>query len=148
VVRAVKGKPTEADWILRAMIAVAGADGRLDAREVRLIQDVYHDQTGRSVEVSGVVLAVEAYFAQRDLLTELSIAAGSMPQETKEKIIRAAYLTLLADKRVAGEERKRLDEIAAALQISEVDLDDLVTKIESTSIALPPTSASSVSNLG
>jgi tellurite resistance protein len=133
VVRAVKGKPTEADWILRAMIAVAGADGRLDAREVRLIQDVYHDQTGRSVEVSGVVLAVEAYFAQRDLLTELSIAAGSMPQETKEKIIRAAYLTLLADKRVAGEERKRLDEIAAALQISEVDLDDLVTKIESTS---------------
>jgi tellurite resistance protein len=115
------------------MLAVAGADGRLDAREVRLIQDVYHDQTGRSVEVSGVVLAVEAYFAQRDLLTELSIAAGSMPQETKEKIIRAAYLTLLADKRVAGEERKRLDEIAAALQISEVDLDDLVTKIESTS---------------
>jgi tellurite resistance protein len=133
VVRAVKGKPTEADWILRAMIAVAGADGRLDAREVRLIQDVYHDQTGRSVDVSGVVLAVEAYFAQRDLLTELSIAAGSMPQETKEKIIRAAYLTLLADKLVAGEERKRLDEIAAALQISEVDLDDLVTKIESTS---------------
>jgi tellurite resistance protein len=133
VVRAVKGKPTEADWILRAMIAVAGADGRLDAREVRLIQDVYHDQTGRSVDVSGVVLAVEAYFAQRDLLTELSIAAGSMPQETKEKIIRAAYLTLLADKRVAGEERKRLDEIAAALQISEVDLDDLVTKIESRS---------------
>ena len=55
VVRAVKGKPTEADWILRAMIAVAGADGRLDAREVRLIQDVYHDQTGRSVDVSGVV---------------------------------------------------------------------------------------------
>ena len=105
--RAVKGKPTEADWILRAMIAVAGADGRLDAREVRLIQDVYHDQTGRSVEVSGVVLAVEAYFAQRDLLTELSIAAGSMPQETKEKIIRAAYLTLIADKRVAGEERKK-----------------------------------------
>lgn len=133
MVRAVKGKPTEADWILRAMIAVAGADGRLDAREVRLIQDVYHDQTGRSVDVSGVVLAVEAYFAQRDLLTELSIAAGSMPQETKEKIIRAAYLTLLADKLVAGEERKRLDEIAAALQISEVDLDDLVTKIESTS---------------
>ena len=133
MVRAVKGKPTEADWILRAMIAVAGADGRLDAREVRLIQDVYHDQTGRSVDVSGVVLAVEAYFAQRDLLTELSIAAGSMPQETKEKIIRAAYLTLLADKRVAGEERKRLDEIAAALQISEVALDDLVTKIESTS---------------
>ena len=30
-------KPTEADWILRAMVAVAAADGRLDAREVGLI---------------------------------------------------------------------------------------------------------------
>ena len=52
-------------------------------REVRLIQDVYHDQTGRSVDVSDVVLAVEAYVANTDVLTELSIAAGSMPQGTK-----------------------------------------------------------------
>jgi tellurite resistance protein len=130
----VKGKLTEADWILRAMIAVAGADGRLNAREVRLIQEVYLDQTGRSVDVSGVVLAVEAYFAaKRDVLTELSITAGSMPQETKEKIIRAAYLTLLADKRIGGEERKRLEEIATALHVSKGDLHDLLTKIESRS---------------
>ena len=91
---------------------------------------MYHDQTGRSVDVSGVVLAVEAYFAKRDVLTELSIAAGSMPEETKERIIRAAYLTLLADKRIGGEERKRLEEIGAALQVSEGDLHNLLTKIE------------------
>ena len=92
-------KPTEADWILRVMIAVAGADGRLDAREVRIIQDVYEDLTGRSVEVSGVVLAVKAYVTKRDVLAELSIVEGSMPGETKEKIIRGAYLTLLAKER-------------------------------------------------
>jgi DnaJ-domain-containing protein 1 len=62
-----------------------------------------------------------------------------MTQETKEKIIRAAYLTLLADKRIVGEERKRLEEIAAALQISEGDLHDLVTKIASTSQYVGPT---------
>jgi tellurite resistance protein len=123
-------KPTEADWILRAMIAVAGADGRLNAREVSLIQEVYQDQTGRSVDVSGVVLAVEAYVPKRDVLTELSIAAGSMTRDTKEKILRAAYLTLLADKRITGKERKRLKDIAAALEISEIDLDALVEKVK------------------
>jgi tellurite resistance protein len=123
-------KPTEADWILRAMIAVAGADGRLNAREVSLIQEVYQDQTGRSVDVSGVVLAVEAYVPKRDVLTELSIAAESMTRDTKEKILRAAYLTLLADKRITGKERKRLKDIAAALEISEIDLDALVEKVK------------------
>src|SRR5262245_38792718 len=122
-------KPTEADWILRVMIAVAGADGRLDAREVRIIQDVYKDQTGRSVDVSGVVLAVKAYVAKRDVLTELSIVEGSMPRETKEKIIRAAYLTLLADERIAEEERKWLKDIADALRISEIDLDAFLSEL-------------------
>ena len=123
-------KPTEADWILRAMIAVAGADGRLNAREVGLIRKVYQEQTGRPVDVSGVVLAVETYVAKRDVLTELSIAAGSMTRETKEKILRAACLTLLADSRIAGEERERLKDIAAALRISAIDLDALVEGIK------------------
>jgi uncharacterized membrane protein YebE (DUF533 family) len=107
-------KSTDPDWILKAMVAAAGADGRLDAHEVGLIQKIYQDQTGRRVDVSGVVLAVQAYATKRDVLPELSAVAGSMTRDTKE-IIRAAYLTLLADKRIAGEERKRLKDIAAAL---------------------------------
>lgn len=72
------------------------------------------------MDVGGVVLAVQVYATKRDVLVELSVAAGSMSLETKEAIIRAAYLTLLADKRVAEEERKRLKGIAEALQISEI----------------------------
>ena len=113
-------KPTEADWILKAMVAVAAADGRLNAPEVGLIQKVYQELTGRSVDVSGLVLAVQAYATKRDVLVELSVAAGSISRETKEEIIRAAYRTLLVDKRIAEEERKRLKDIAAALQISEI----------------------------
>src|SRR5262245_15317240 len=108
------------------MVAVAAADGRLDAREVGLIQKVYQDLTGRPVDVSGVVMAVQAYATKRDALGELSIAAGSMSHETKEKIIRAAYLALLADTRVAEPERKRLNDIAAALRISEGGLEAIV----------------------
>jgi tellurite resistance protein len=111
---------SEADWILKAMVAVAAADGRLDSREVGLIQKVYQDQTGRPVDVSGVAGAAEAYATKRDVLAELSAAAGGMSPETKEEIIRAAYLVLLADERIAGEERKKLKDIAAALQIPEI----------------------------
>jgi tellurite resistance protein len=111
---------SEADWILKAMVAVAAADGRLDSREVGLIQKVYQDQTGRPVDVSGVARAAEAYATKRDVLVELSAAAGGMSLETKEEIIRAAYLVLLADDRIAGEERKKLKDIAAALQIPEI----------------------------
>jgi tellurite resistance protein len=116
----VADKPGDADFILKAMVAVAAADGRLDAREVGLIQKVYQDQTGRSVDVSGVARAAEAYATKRDVLAELSAAAGGMSRETKEEIIRAAYLVLLADDRIAGEERKKLKDIAAALQIPEI----------------------------
>jgi len=112
-------QPTDAHWVLKAMVAVAGADGRLSAREVGLIQKVYEDETGRAVDVSGILRAVEAYATRRDVLAELSQAAGSLSAEVKEKIVRAAYLTLLADKRVAGDELKILKDIAAALDVSE-----------------------------
>ena len=119
-------KPTEADWILKALVAVAAAEGRQNAPEMGLIQKVYQELTGRSVDVSGVVLAVQAYATKRDVLAELSVAAGSISRETKEEIIRAAYRTLLVDKRIAEEERKRLKDIAAALQISEAHFEAIL----------------------
>jgi tellurite resistance protein len=114
------------DWILKAMVAVAAADGRLNAREVGLIQKVYQKQTGHPVDVGGVAMAAETYATKRDVLVELSAVAGGMNQETKEEIIRAAYLVLLADNRIAGEERKMLRDIAAALQVSESHFDAIV----------------------
>jgi uncharacterized tellurite resistance protein B-like protein len=108
------------------MVAVAAADGRLDAREVGLIRKVYENLTGRPVDVSGVVLAVQAYATKRDALAELAVAAGSMSPETKEEIIRAAYLALLVDQRVAETERKRLNDIAAALRLSEPELEAIL----------------------
>ena len=127
-------KPTEADWILRAMVAVAAADGRLDAREVGLIQQVYEERTGRPVDVSGVASAAEVYATKRDILAELSAISGSMSRQTKEEIIRSAYLVLLADGRIAGEERKKLKDIAIALQVPEIHfgaiLEDLAISLE------------------
>jgi tellurite resistance protein len=128
-------QPADAHWVLKAMVAVAGADGRLNAREVGLIQKVYEDETGRSVDAIGIFRAVQAYATRRDVLAELSQVAGSMSAEVKQKIIRAAYLTLLADGRVTGEEFKTLKDIAATLQVSEHQFQAIIDDAERTPAA-------------
>ena len=56
-----------------------------------MIQKVYQNQTGHAVDLSGVVLAVQAYATKQDVLAELSAALGSISSELKEEIIRPAY---------------------------------------------------------
>jgi tellurite resistance protein len=102
------------------MIAVAAADGGLDSREIGLIQQVYADQSGRTLTADEVERAVEANAKTGDVLAELAAAAPTIDKETKEEMIRAAYLVLLADERISAEERKKLKDISAALQIPEI----------------------------
>jgi tellurite resistance protein len=129
-----EAKPTEADWILKAMVAMAASDGRLDASEIGLIQQIYLDQSGKAVTANEIAGAVDT---SRDgnLLAELAAASGTMDIEAKEEIIRAAYLVLLADDRIAGEERKKLQDIAAALRVPEIHfgaiLEDLAVWLSS-----------------
>ena len=108
----------DADWVLKAMVAMATADGRLDSRETDLIRQVYEDRTGRKLAADEVARAVGAN-ATGDALAQLAAASKTLDLETKEEMVRAAYLVLLADERIDGEERKKLKEISGALQISE-----------------------------
>jgi len=109
----------EANWILKAMVAVAGSDHRLDAREVGLIQTIYRDRTGRTLNEEEIARTALAN-SKGNLLTEFSEAGKFLDQGTKEEIVRSAYLVLLADNRIAGEERKKLQDISAALRIPEI----------------------------
>jgi tellurite resistance protein len=122
-----------AELILKAMIAVGSADGGLEDREVSLIQQVYEDQAERPI--TRVEIAEVSQASTRDgLLAELSAASPMLDRETKEEIIRAAYLTLLADGRIAAEERKKLQDIAMALRVPEIHfsaiLEDLALWLE------------------
>ena len=111
------------------MIAMAGADRRLETREVSLIQRTYQDFGGKTLTMLEIAGAANAYAKDGDLLGELAAAASGLDMETKEEIIRAAYVILLADDQIAGEERKKLQDIAAALKVPEIHfgaiLDDL-----------------------
>lgn len=107
------------DLILKAMIAVASADGNLADKEISLIQKVYEDQANRAI--SREEIADVAVSSSRDgILAELGAASSSLDENTKEEIIRAAYLTLLADDLIAAEERKKLKDIATALRVPEI----------------------------
>ena len=122
-----------AELILKAMIAVGSADGGLEDREVSLIQQVYEDQAERPITRREIAEVSQA--STRDgLLAELSAASPVLDRETKEEIIRAAYLTLLADGRIAAEERKKLQDIAMALRVPEIHfgaiLEDLALWLE------------------
>ncbi len=107
------------EWILKAMLAVAASDGRLDSREIGLIQQIYKDQSGKTLTADEIAHAAEAN-ATGDALAQFAAAGGGLDKETKEEMIRAAYLVLLADDRIAGEERKKLQDLAAALKIPEI----------------------------
>ena len=122
-----------AELILKAMIAVGSADGGLEDREVSLIQQVYEDQAERPITPEEIAEVSQS--STRDgLLAELSAASPVLDRETKEEIIRAAYLTLLADGRIAAEERKKLQDIAMALRVPEIHfgaiLEDLALWLE------------------
>jgi tellurite resistance protein len=122
-----------AELILKAMIAVASADGGLEDREVSLIRQIYEDQAGRPI-TRDEIFEVSQASTRDSLLAELSAASPVLDRETKEEIIRAAYLTLLADDRIAAEERKKLKDIALALRVPEIHfgaiLEDLALWLE------------------
>lgn len=101
------------------MVGVAGSDRELDGREISLIQQVYQDRTGRPLAEEEITRAAEAN-AKGDLLAEFAAVSKTLDVPAKEEIVRSAYLVLLADNRIAGEERKKLQDISAALQIPEI----------------------------
>src|SRR4029079_16179220 len=115
------------------MIAVASADaGGIEESEISLMQQVYQDQAKRPITPQEIA---EVADTTRDgLLAELTAAAPVLDRETKEEIIRAAYLTLIADDRIAAEERKKLKDIAMALRVPEIHfgaiLEDLALWLE------------------
>jgi uncharacterized tellurite resistance protein B-like protein len=121
----------EADWVLKTMAAMAAADQRLDAREVDLIQRVFEELTGRPVDVSGVVSAVQVC-ARRDVVEDLSRVAGSFSLEAKTTIMLGAYRTLAANDHVSQAERDALDRLSAALRLTEAEAAGILAQAENT----------------
>lgn len=114
---------TSQQLILQAMISIASADGEIDADEMTTLRRLYLKETGEEVSVSDVTKAARMLQANAaSLSTALSAASAAMDRTTKESLLRASYLVLLADGRVAARERKKLQDFAGALKIPEIHL--------------------------
>lgn len=122
---------SKCDVILKAMVAMASADGHLDTREVGLIQEIYEDCTGKVLAADAVARAAQenTEVEFRDSLADIAL---SLDHTTKDEILCAAYRVLLADDRVAGEERKELHDLAKALKVSEIHLSALLEELVAT----------------
>lgn len=126
---------TSQDLMLQAMVAMASADGALDEREVATIRQIFEKVTGEPVTVEAINRAAGMrQDAARPLTDDLVAARAQLDMGTREEIIRAGYLVLLADERISGEERKRLKDIAAALDVSEVHFGAI---LEELAVSLP-----------
>jgi uncharacterized tellurite resistance protein B-like protein len=104
------------------MIAMAASDGRLDEREIEMIQRTYLELTAKELTADDIRHAALANTKGDDILGELRRASGRLSMPTKEEIIRGVYLVLLADEKISGEERKRLKDIANSLDVAEIHL--------------------------
>jgi uncharacterized tellurite resistance protein B-like protein len=116
--------------VLDAMVAIANADQSLAETEIETIGRVYSDVTGEEIDAAAIADACERRRrAGAPVARELAAAAPSLSPQTKETILRAAYRVLLADERIAAEERKRLFDIAQALRIDEVEMGAILEQL-------------------
>ena len=115
--------PTYRQLILQAMVSMASADGEIDADETATIHSVYSKETGADISTEDVTQAAERLHSDSGRLSdELKAANATMDVAAKEALLRASYLVLLADGRVASRERKKLMDFARALKIPEIHL--------------------------
>ena len=105
-------------YMVRSMMAMASADGRLDDREVTTISRAYEVVTGMPLPAAKV-REMATMMSNRDLTIydELGRIEGRMSPATKAMIMKASYLVLIADSDAAEAEQNRIADIAQALKL-------------------------------
>jgi tellurite resistance protein len=123
------------DLVMRVMIAIAAADDRLVEDETAAICDIYQKLTGATIGATEVAQAMEADGAAdaHRLRSELAQRCDEIDMATKETLIRAAYMVLMADRRISARERKKLHDYADALDIPEIHLTAILEDLSSLS---------------
>ncbi len=121
--------------IMRVMIAIAAADDRLVEDETATICGIYQKLTGATIGATEVAQAMEADGAADTdrLRSELAQRRDELDMATKEMLIRAAYMVLMADRRISAGERKKLHDYADALEIPEIHLTAILEDLSSLS---------------
>jgi uncharacterized tellurite resistance protein B-like protein len=105
-------------YMVRSMMAMASADGRLDDREVTTISRAYEAITGMPLPAAKVrEMAMTMGSRDTSIYDELGRIEGRMSPATKAMIMKASYLVLIADSDADEAEQNRIADIAQALKL-------------------------------
>lgn len=119
------------DLMLRCMISMAAADGEVADVESATISAIFEKVTGEAVDNAEIESAASGIVTDANALkADLTAACGEMEKSTKEAMLRAAYLVLLADGEVAAPERKKLFDFAKALKMPEIHVNVILEGLE------------------
>lgn len=120
--------------VVQAMLAIASADERLVAAETEIIRRIYRQLTGNTISALEVVHAIDGSTGNAlDIVAELEAKCDELEISTKETLLRAAYMVLMADKHIAASERKKLHDFADALEIPEIHLNAILEDLSTLS---------------
>jgi len=121
--------PKEA--VLRAMVSMSRADKTVSSDEIIHITEIYADVTGEIISSEDVVAAIQAHKSgELQALPYLREIAPKLDNQTKEQLIKATYRILICDANVASEERKKLVQIARAINMREIHYKAVLEDVE------------------
>jgi tellurite resistance protein len=122
---------SDAKILLRFMIAMASADGKLHAEEIGVIAAVFEKIAGHPLDER---LLQDMFDVNRkeqfSIFDDDSFAAEFSP-ELKRLIVKACYLVKIADREIAESELDMMATIAARLDISGIELSQMIREVSS-----------------
>ena len=109
--------------LLRAMAAVAAADGSVGDRELETILEIYADVTGEEASLEELREIVEAgWEGGADPAGFVSSLGAGAPLDAKLRIARACYRVLSADGEITGPEAHTFNAVVRGLDLSRKDV--------------------------
>jgi tellurite resistance protein len=104
--------------LVRAMVAVAAADNRLDQEEIASIAEIYHSLVGLDLERDLIIQVTKTMAdGKYSIYEDLALTQDMISDTMKENIIRACYMVMISDGEIAEQEKTRITEIADTLEI-------------------------------
>lgn len=118
------------DAIRRVMIGVMVADQEADDTEIRAIVDIFGQLTGSELTEAAVrAEADQARIEGRDLTTTLQELSPYLSDEGKELAVQAAIMVATADGEFDARERELIEQVAAALGMSQNHLRGTIAEV-------------------
>jgi tellurite resistance protein/rubredoxin len=117
--------------VLAATLAVASADGNVDANEIELIQDVVSRITGKQLDATMLErMATQPGVGDPTAATRMlaSLAMG-LTAQGKEMVVKAALFTAMADGSLDPRESDLVVQFAAALDVSQAHLRGILADV-------------------